>query len=601
MQEVSAMQHSFYQSALKEALALRIELQHKIQRMVLYRTGAFICAVFSFAAGYDGHHLFYALSVALFGTFVGLIRHQHKMERKLASCEAELAALSGIFARFDDGWKSLSETGEEYLEKASPQFTDLHIFGDASLYQYLCRARTKAGRDRLASSFQTVAPADITSLKDRQEAVKEIASNQRMALELESMGACLPENHDMKSLLEKLAKGDIKKSNRRAIWCIVAISINILLVILTCCEIVSWMFPCSFIGVLFLFAWMTSRKTDMEIVLLEPLAASFASYEQIFQKMEWMDVQSSHLQHLQDVLRGKDGIMSASMSIHRLAKLADWASMRKNFFFYALANGLFLFDFWAEAEFQRWKDENGNRLTGFLDVWSEMEVVLSLSTIAIARENVCYPEFLSDTGSPQVYAEKLENPLLPEQSAIPNDADMFPSTTIITGSNMSGKTTWLRTVGINVILSWAGAPVCAKSFELSPLALFTSIRVDDDLAHGISTFYAELLRIKSMIIAEETGKPLLLLIDEIFKGTNSADRIMGAEAALARLTNDHTIVLVTTHDFELCELKVSGGIVRNAHFEEHYENGKILFDYQLKDGRCVTTNAKYLLRMVGIM
>ena len=104
-----------------------------------------------------------------------------------------------------------------------------------------------------------------------------------------------------------------------------------------------------------------------------------------------------------------------------------------------------------------------------------------------------------------------------------------------------------------------------------------------------------------MIIAEETGKPLLLLIDEIFKGTNSADRIMGAEAALARLTNDHTIVLVTTHDFELCELKVSGGIVRNAHFEEHYENGKILFDYQLKDGRCVTTNAKYLLRMVGIM
>ena len=595
------MQHPFYQSALEGALSLQTELQHKIQRMVIYRTGAFICAVFSFAAGYDGHHLFYVLSVVLFGAFIGFVRHQHGIARKLVSCEAELSALSGIFARFDDGWKNLSETGDEYLEKTFPQFSDLHIFGDASLYQYLCRARTKAGRERLASSFQTVAPADGTFLKNRQEAVKEIAANQRMALELESVGACLSENHDMKPLLEKLAKDNTKKSNRRIIWCIIVASINMLFAFLMSFGIVSWMFPCSFIGAIFLLAWMRSRKTDMEIVLLEPLAASLASYEQIFQKMERTDVQSGHLRHLQKVLRGEDGAVSASVSIHRLAKLADWVSMRKNFFFYALANGFFLFDFWAEAAFQRWKDENGKRLVEFLDVWSEMEVLLSLSTIAMARENVCYPEFLSDAESPQIYAEKLENPLIPEQSAVPNDADMFPSTTIITGSNMSGKTTWLRTVGINVILAWAGAPICAKTFALSPISLFTSIRVDDDLAHGISTFYAELLRIKSMIVAEKTGKPLLLLIDEIFKGTNSADRIMGAEAALARLTNDHTIVLVTTHDFELCDLKVSGGIIKNAHFEEHYENGKILFDYQLKDGRCVTTNAKYLLRMVGIM
>ena len=292
---------------------------------------------------------------------------------------------------------------------------------------------------------------------------------------------------------------------------------------------------------------------------------------------------------------------TASQSLHRLALLASWVAARRNFFFYALANALFLFDFAAGLSFRRWCRTDGARLPRFLAVWSEFEVLLSLSTIPATRVHFCYPEFLPAEKGPHITAQALENPLLSETTAVPNSADLAASTTIVTGSNMSGKTTWLRTLGMSAILAWAGAPVCAERFALSPLALYTSIRVDDDLAHGISTFYAELLRIKTMVAAEETGQPLLLLIDEIFKGTNSADRITGAEAALSRLTNDHTIALVSTHDFELCTLEPPGGIIRNAHFEEHYEDGKIAFDYRLREGRCVTTNAEYLLKMVGIL
>ena len=211
-----------------------------------------------------------------------------------------------------------------------------------------------------------------------------------------------------------------------------------------------------------------------------------------------------------------------------------------------------------------------------------------------------FPTFLEGQ-APRLAATALRNPLLPEETAVANDAALTAGTTIITGSNMSGKTTWLRTLGMNAVLAWAGAPVCATAFSLSPLALYTSIRVDDSLAEGMSTFYAELLRIKEMIEAERTGRPLLLLIDEIFKGTNSADRITGARAALAHLTNAHSITLVSTHDFELCDLEVPGGSVRNAHFEEHYTDGKIAFDYRLRAGRCETTNAVYLLRLVGIV
>ena len=275
-------------------------------------------------------------------------------------------------------------------------------------------------------------------------------------------------------------------------------------------------------------------------------------------------------------------------------------SWRSNFFFSFLANGLFLFDFAAGLLFQRWCRREGAQLAPALAVWHECEVLLSLSTLAAAQAQTVFPTFLEGQ-APRLAATALRNPLLPEETAVANDAALTAGTTIITGSNMSGKTTWLRTLGMNAVLAWAGAPVCATAFSLSPLALYTSIRVDDSLAEGMSTFYAELLRIKEMIEAEKTGRPLLLLIDEIFKGTNSADRITGARAALAHLTNAHSITLVSTHDFELCDLTVPGAAIENAHFEEHYEDGKIAFDYRLRAGRCRTTNAVYLLRLVGIV
>ena len=166
---------------------------------------------------------------------------------------------------------------------------------------------------------------------------------------------------------------------------------------------------------------------------------------------------------------------------------------------------------------------------------------------------------------------------------------------------MSGKTTYMRTLGSNAVLAYAGAPVCAQSFALTPMAVYTSIQISDDLAGGISTFYAELLRIKKMMTYSKRGRPMLILIDEIFRGTNSADRIVGAREAIRRLTLPHAITIVTTHDFELCDLGSEGVPVENAHFEEHYEGDKILFDFKIREGRCRTTNAQYLLRMAGIM
>ena len=167
---------------------------------------------------------------------------------------------------------------------------------------------------------------------------------------------------------------------------------------------------------------------------------------------------------------------------------------------------------------------------------------------------------------------------------------------------MSGKSTFMRTLALNAVLAYAGGTVMAKNFRISPMRIFTSMRVRDDVSEGISSFYGEILRIKQMVAWSEQEKPMLVLVDEIFKGTNSADRIIGAEAAIKKLSRPWMMTIVTTHDFELCALADSpevGG--KNYHFEEHYDGDTIAFDYKIRPGRCRTTNAQHLMRIAGLL
>jgi DNA mismatch repair ATPase MutS len=230
-----------------------------------------------------------------------------------------------------------------------------------------------------------------------------------------------------------------------------------------------------------------------------------------------------------------------------------------------------------------------------------MEVRISLAVPAQVREVVCWP-VIKAAPEPQITATDLMHPLIREGQAIGNDVSFKSGIAIITGSNMSGKTTLLRTLGVNAVLAYAGAPVAAAACTLSLMRIFTSMRVGDNIGTGESTFYAELKRIREMIEYVHRQRPMLALIDEIFKGTNSADRIVGAEATLRKLHLPWVLALVSTHDFELCELENDPVVqATNHHFSEYYVKDRIFFDYKMKSGRCQTTNARYLLRMAGIL
>ena len=268
-------------------------------------------------------------------------------------------------------------------------------------------------------------------------------------------------------------------------------------------------------------------------------------------------------------------------------------SFRQNFISNFICNGLFLWNFILLFLFYSFEKKDLSFFKKGVSDIEELEAMCSVATIGIMFENKCMPVIRDDVG---IQFTSLIHPLIGENKCVPNSFDSSSGVCIITGSNMGGKTSFLRTIGINVILMNSGTFVCGKEFSSSCFKIFTSMRVIDDMEKGISTFYGELLRVKDMLLAVDDGC-MLVLIDEIFKGTNYQDRIYGAKEVIKRLCHKNVVALITTHDFELCDIDD----VSNYHVKEFYRGEKILFDYKIRKGKCDSTNARYLMKKLGII
>ncbi|WP_313971863.1 MutS family DNA mismatch repair protein [uncultured Selenomonas sp.] len=590
------MNKNFFQAARETDLAEKRRLNRRGQMLSWLRLTTFFLCLLALAAAWDTGALeIYLVAVALACCFTALLRRHGKLFEQRLLLESHIAALSNFLARFSGEWHNFPVTGAEYLKDELPQAQDLSLFGADSIYQYLCAARTKAGRDSLADALSPF-PADLALARKRQKAVEELITRPRLVLDLTAAAALLPDGHDTKPLLAALQRNTEKPYAGTAFIAWVLPAALALAIVGASLSLIGWTMPAILVLLQFLIAFALGRRTASAQKPLAAMHRELRLYERLFSRLEDATFQSPHLIALQTQLKAG----GAARSLRRLAALADHAHTRHNLIFLLLANAFFLSDLHFAHRIAHWQEEAAAHLGDWLAVWTETEVLLSLSTVGLVREVYAFPELLEDA-SPRLEAKNLTHLLIPEEKAVSNDIDATAGTRIITGSNMSGKTTYLRTIASACVLAYAGAPVPGERFRLSPLHIFTSIRVTDDAAHGLSTFYAEILRIKSMMAFKEKRLPMLIVIDEIFKGTNSADRLIGAREAISRLTGADFITLVSTHDFELCEIESDAAPVTNWHFEESYEDDKLLFDYKIKEGRCTTRNAQYLLKMAGIM
>lgn len=558
-----------------------------VNRVASARLVMFIVMIISFILKhYYYEMLFQVVFVLSLVSFVILVMVMMKYSKIYDYYTKYLKVLDEYMARIDGGWKDFSDKGEEFLRDSDYYLQDLDIFGNCSLFQYLTICKTAGGRERLAYRLSNVGLAD-KEYRASQKLVEELANDVDFCVKFQIMMDFYSKKGINLSKELTTFKNNADGKYRDFIIGIVASVICIILLILGCFNITSltYFYGMFFFNLLISFIYLFIYREDFERI--DKIVRNYSKLFNVFELV------SNYKAHSNMLLKMSNDMKTGIVNIDALKKLDDFNSLRNNFLSGFLLNGLMCLNLFIRIKYIFVIDKiNDSFLNSIKDI-EELEAMISLAGIGILKENKCMPIMNEEIS---LNFSGIKHPLIAEEIAVSNDFDTNDGVNIITGSNMGGKTTFLRTIGINLILMQAGTYVCADDFSASYFKLFTSMRVVDNIDKGISTFYGELLRIKDMVEYVNNGK-MLVLIDEIFKGTNYNDRIYGAREVVRKLSNKNTVAFITTHDFELCE----SNKVKNYHVKEDYEGDKIVFDYKIRKGKCSSTNAKYLMKKLGII
>lgn len=500
--------------------------------------------------------------------------------------------------RMEGQWKKFKDIGDEFVDESHSYSNDLDIFGKASLFQYINCSTTPMGRSKLRETFENP-NYTVEEIYKRQEGIAELGK--KISWRQRYMGeGLLRENK--KSNLERLLNWAGERYPLYSEKFLVLI-VNVLPIITITLSILFLMtsklhyyIPLFFIFIqtILLFTKKGSRADSLDTVYIHK--KDIQSYYEMIKLIEKGNFKSQYLRDLEKNLE-KDNI-KASQGIKELANISNLTSDRKNFL-YLPFNILTLWDYHTMIKLEKWKKNWGEDLGKWLNTIGEFEALSSLAVLCYENPSWAMPTF--EENYLVIKGRNMAHPLVGEK-AVENDLTIGEEDKIllITGSNMSGKSTLLRTVGINLVLAYIGAPVCCESFHCSLMNIYTCMRISDNLEKNISSFYGELLRIKELMEGVKDKKPIFFLLDEIFKGTNSIDRHTGAKILINKLSDEKVLGLVSTHDLELGDLEKENKQVKNYHFREYYKNNEIHFDYKLRKGISTTRNALYLMKLAGI-
>jgi hypothetical protein len=507
----------------------------------------------------------------------------------------------GELDRFEEKWRELPDDGADVSPRdgLASLATDLDLFGPASLFQLVSRAHTPHGRRVIAQWL--VRPAEVKEIAARQQAVKELAKREDLR---EALAVAASAEGEGRLSDEKLLAWGEHPQPLPFGGPLRVIAIGQPLVLFA--GAIAWLFGAPLIvlvvpvlvqiAVILAIRGAVSERAE---VLSSPDRA-LSRYADLIETIEKSDLGSPALSAIKARLSTEGE--SASSRIRRLHRLVEMLEASRNMFFALSLGPILLWDLNVVLRAEGWQKSTGKRLRGWFEAIGEVEALASFGAFSAERPDYGFPTFSS---APGVFRSSgIAHPLIDRRRVVANDLtlDGPGSVLLLSGSNMSGKSTLLRAIGVNVVLAEAGAPVAATSLEMSPSILTTSIRVTDSLARGASHFYAELQRIKSAVdVAAKEGPRLLYLLDEMLHGTNSKERYIGAVSVIRWLSGRGAFGVVTTHDLALSRVAEElPGKVTNLHFGDEVVENQIRFDYKLKPGPVVSTNALRLMRAIGI-
>lgn len=531
-----------------------------------------------------------AVALIAFAWFVrehSRLNHRRKLLENLSMInEREMRAINGDHSAFQDG--------AEFVDGHHPYTLDLDIFGSGSLFQRFNRTCTEQGRERLANILSSPLRA-VEQITERQQAVAELKSLVDYRQEFQAIGMVAPERRaDQQEILDWLKLPTFVFGKREKKWMLAAFPAASL------CGLIYWIVAGAagpFI-VVALAQWALVGLHAKRTLMLQDYIGNkrylFEKFAAHFELLEKQPFEASLTRRL------NENSHEAKLEIRRLVARARALDLRLNLIANLVLNSLVLYDLQCVYRLEQWRDQNRDRMNDWFATIAEADALNGLAAFAFNNPDFVLPEITADR---VLSAEQLGHPLLHAGVRVCNDVSMAEQSSlwIITGANMAGKSTFLRSVGVNVVLALTGSVVCAKRLVCPVLEIHSGMRNTDSIADHQSYFYAELFRLQGIVKRLGEKRQLLILLDEILKGTNSTDKLAGSEQLVSRLVNYPCFTMVATHDVALGEMEEKHSAIRNYHFESRIENEELSFDYVLRRGVSTSKNATFLMRKMGII
>jgi len=521
-----------------------------------------------------------------------LFKQRKWLETMVSINQSEIRALLGNYDSKADG--------SEWIDHEHPYASDLDLFGNKSLFQQIDRSATLTGMKRLVSSLLHPLK-EIDLLNERQKAIFELSRKPEFRQQFQAAGAIQLENEETTDELSEWMQLEDTSFNSafNRLMLIINPLIGFSVILLIALNMIN-------LNLFFLFLFLPF------IIMIPKLGSINRVHSQLSRKAELLNKYSSLLLLVEkepfesDVLmKIKNSLITgphaASRAIRQLSVISSKFDYRLNLLVGIILNVFFLWDILQTIRLEKWKIKYKVYFNDWFEQLSQIDELNSFAGFAFNHPLSVYPGFT--TGLFSLQAKNARHPFIPNQISVGNDAEFtgWKQFQIITGANMAGKSTYLRTIGINLVLGMTGAPVLADEFKFTPVDLYTGIKTSDSLQEGESYFFAELKRLETIINKLQQGKDLFIILDEILRGTNSADKQKGSKALIIQLLNYNASGLIATHDLTLGELAASfPKQVINKRFEVEIENNELKFDYKLKDGVSRNLNATFLMKKMGI-
>lgn len=563
----------------------------RVALFLLICFGIYKCTI----VGFQGFWLItLLLATALFLAFIA-IHQKYFVQKQLHHALLDINEKEQIYIETQG---LVYDGGEEFDDPLHDYVSDLDIYGKHSIFASVNRTVSNIGYDKLGDLFKTPL-SDVEQIEKQQAAIAELSEQVDWRQDFMAWGLIQPEEQKVLKRFEKWV-GEPEQVYGQMVWKVLRILMPILSIGAVCFWAVTGFYQ---LLILLIIINMGILKTRIQYIniqheLIGKRQKELRKYSTLLSLiLKHKTPQSSLLKELQDSAK------SASVAFKQLTQIANAFDQRLNVFVVIMLNLTGLYDIHCVWALEKWKIKHKKEVLHWLDVLGQYDVLQSLANYHYNHPDFVFPT-VKKTDKLMVKATALAHPLIKASVRVANDVDLGNDANmyIITGSNMSGKSTFLRSVAINTLMARCGMPVCAASFECSLMDIMTSMRVRDSVAENVSYFQAELIRLQHLIEKLEKGLPAFIILDEVLKGTNSEDKLLGSQLLVRKFLNYHCIGMIATHDLDLGRVEAERSKkVKNLCFESRIEDDELIFDYTLNEGIAKNKNATFLMRKMNIV